>query len=191
MPDPTVRVQEGEGALDMLSLENVIRPWHEFYVLLGTASATLVALLFVTASIATGVFTANRRAPLRVFLSATVVHFSSILAASLIILAPIRSRSLLAPLLLACAVFGLVYSILTWRDTVRDGLSATIDLEDRTRYVLLPVACYLVEIGAAALLLWRTPDGCVVLAVAMSMLLVIGIHNAWDITVWTMTRRRE
>ena len=175
----------------MLSLENVIRPWHEFYALLGTASATLVALLFVTASIATGVFTANRRAPLRVFLSATVVHFSSIVAASLIILAPIQSRTLLALLLLACGIFGLVYSILTWRDSVRDGLSTSIDLEDRTWYVLLPVACYLFEIGSAGLLLWRTADGCIVLAVAMSMLLVIGIHNAWDITVWTITRRGE
>jgi len=175
----------------MLLLENVIRPWHEFYALLGTASATMVALLFVTASIATGVFTANRRAPLRVFLSATVVHFSSVLAASLIILAPIQSRILLAPLFLACGLFGLVYSALTWRDTVRDGLSASIDLEDRTWYMLLPVACYLFEIGSGGLLLWRTPAACVLLAVAMGMLLVIGIHNAWDITVWTITRRSE
>ena len=175
----------------MLPLENIIRPWHEFYALLGTASATMVALLFVTASIATGVFTASRRAPLRVFLSATIVHFSSVLAASLIILAPIPSRIVLAPLFLACGTFGLAYSILTWRDTVREGLSASIDLEDRTWYILLPVACYLFEIVSGGLLLWRTPDGCVVLAMAISMLLVIGIHNAWDITVWTITHRRQ
>lgn len=175
----------------MPPLETVIGPWREFYSLLGTASATLVALLFVTASIATGVFTPGRRAPLRVFLSATIVHFSSILAASLIILAPIQSRILLGPLVLACGIFGLAYSLLTWCDTVRDGLSASIDLEDRTWYVLLPIACYLFEIGSGGLMPWRTHDGCVGLAVAMSMLLVIGIHNAWDITVWTMTRRRD
>jgi hypothetical protein len=106
-------------------------------------------------------------------------------------MAPIQSRMLLASLFLACGVLGLVYSILTWRDTVRDGLSASIDLEDRTWYMVLPVACYLVEIGSGGLLLWRPPDGCVVLAIAMSMLLVIAIHNAWDITVWTITRRGE
>ncbi len=175
----------------MLPLENVIAPWHEFYSLLGTASATMVALLFVTASIATGVFTHGRRAPLRVFLSATIVHFSSVLAASLIILAPIESRFLLVALLLACGIFGLLYSVLTWRDSVRDGLSASIDLEDRTWYVLLPIASYLLEIGAGGLMLWRTRDGTVGLTVAMSMLLIIGIHNAWDITVWTITRRRD
>ncbi len=186
-----IAAHEGEGTLDMPSLGDVIRAWQPFYTLLGAASATLVALLFVTASIATGVFTPNRRAPLRVFLSATVVHFSSVLAASLIILAPLESRILLGALLLACGIFGLVYSVLTWRDTVRDGLSASIDLEDRTWYVLLPIVCYLFEIGSGALMLQRTRDGCVGLAVAMSMLLVIAIHNAWDITVWTITRRRE
>lgn len=175
----------------MLPLENVIRPWHEFYTLLGTASATMVALLFVTASIATGVFTTVPRAPLRVFLSATIVHFSSVLAASLIILAPITSRLLLGPLLLACGIFGLVYSLLIWRDTVRDGLSASIDLEDRTWYVMLPIVCYLFETGSGGLMLWRMHDGSVGLAVATSTLLGIAIHNAWDITVWTITRRRE
>lgn len=175
----------------MLPLEDVISPWHEFYTVLGTASATMVALLFVTASIATGVFTTGRRAPLRVFLSATIVHFSSVLAASLIILAPITSRVLLGPLLLAFGIFGLVYSLLTWRDTVRDGLSASIDLEDRTWYVILPIVCYLFETGSGGLMLWRTHDGAVGLAVATSMLLGIAIRNAWDITVWTITRRRE
>ena len=65
--------------------------WHEFYALLGTASATLVGLLFVAATVSSGVFSSNRRAPLRVFLSATVVHFSGILAVCLIALAPLQS----------------------------------------------------------------------------------------------------
>jgi hypothetical protein len=29
------------------------------------------------------------------------------------------------------------------------------------------------------------------LALSWGMLLVIGLHNAWDITVWAITRRRE
>jgi len=30
-----------------------------------------------------------------------------------------------------------------------------------------------------------------VLAVAMGAMLLVAIHNAWDITVWSVTRRRE
>jgi hypothetical protein len=31
----------------------------------------------------------------------------------------------------------------------------------------------------------------VALALAVGILLVIGIHNAWDITVWSITRPRD
>src|SRR5690242_10112430 len=62
----------------MPPLHDAITPWHEFYNLLGTASATMVALLFVAASIGTGIFT-GQIAPLRVFLSASVVNFGIIL----------------------------------------------------------------------------------------------------------------
>jgi hypothetical protein len=37
----------------------------------------------------------------------------------------------------------------------------------------------------------RLDLGCVVFALSMGVLLLVGIHNAWDITVWTITRRRE
>ena len=65
--------------------------WHEFYMLLGTAAGTLVGLLFVAATVGAGVFSSDRPAPLRIFLSASVVHFSSVLMVSLIVLAPVET----------------------------------------------------------------------------------------------------
>ena len=174
-----------------IPLPLILGGWHEFYILLGTASATMVALLFVAASIAGGVFSHGRRAPLRVFLSASVVHFSSVLAASLIILVPLQSRVALAVLIAACGLFGLTYSCLAWRDTARDQLNAAIDLEDRIWYILLPVGVYVLEIAAGIASTWHTRDACTALAMVTGMLLVIGIHNAWDITVWMITQRRE
>jgi hypothetical protein len=69
-------------------IESLVR-WHEFHILLGTASATMVGLLFVAVTVGSGVVTAERCAPLRVFVSASVVHFSGILAVCLIVLAPL------------------------------------------------------------------------------------------------------
>jgi hypothetical protein len=63
---------------DMPTLTVSLRHWHELYTLLGTASATMVGLLFVTATLGSGVFSTDRRGALRMFLSAS----SSILAAS-------------------------------------------------------------------------------------------------------------
>lgn len=175
----------------IIPLALILGRWHEFYSLLGTASATMIGLLFVAASVGTGVFSAGRRAPMRVFLSASVVHFSSVLAVSLIIIAPLQSRGVLAGLVAMCGAVGLAYSCLAWRDTVRDELNAAIDLEDRVWYILLPVGVYLLEIAVGISIAWHTRDGCVGLAVVTGMLLLIGIHNAWDITVWMITRRRE
>ncbi len=86
---------------------------------------------------------------------------------------------------------GIGYCGLVWRDAARDGLAAKIDLEDRTWYALLPVVTYLGEAAAGVLLGMQRAEGWTVLAVSLTLLLVAGIHNAWDITVWSITRRRE
>jgi len=174
----------------MLPLAAALGPWHDFYTLLGTASATMVGLLFVAASVGSGVFSSDRRAPLRVFLSASVVNFSLLLATSLIVLAPMRAEPWLGVMIVGCAMFGLIHSGLAWRDTLRDGLIKSIDLEDRTWYVMLPVLGYLCLAASGVILALGLIFGCPALAVSVGMLLAVGVHNAWDITVWIITRRR-
>jgi hypothetical protein len=177
---------------DAMSVSEAMGHWHEFYALLGTASATLVGLLFVAATVSSGVFSSNRRAPLRVFLSATVVHFSSVLAVCLIVLIPLQSWLQFGLLVLGCGVFGLVYCGLIARDTVRDSrLMAAIDLEDRTWYMLVPVVGYVLETATGVALAFRFASGSVALAFAVAVLMIAGIHNAWDITIWIITRPRE
>ena len=125
------------------------------------------------------------------FLSASVVHFGGVLAVSLLVLAPFRGWSECGGLLIAGGLFGLAYSGLTWADAVRDGLTRKIDLEDRLWYALGPVIGYLVEVASGASLMLRFRVGCPALAVAMGTLLLVSIHNAWDITIWSVTRDKE
>jgi hypothetical protein len=174
-----------------VKLADALGHWHEFYALVGTASATMVGLLFVAASVGTGVFSADRRAPLRLFLSSSVVNFSSVLAACVVLLAPVENWLLLGGLVAACGLFGLTHACLAWRDTVSDGLITAIDLEDRIWYLVMPIVGYLFVAGSGAALALRLDQGCTALAVSMGLLLAVGIHNAWDITVWSITRRRE
>jgi hypothetical protein len=175
----------------MPPLADALHPWHDFYTLFGTASATLIGLLFVAASVGTGVFSADRRAAQRVFLTASVVDFSLVLATSLIIMAPIPGWFALGGMVLACGLCGLGYSCVACRDTLRDGLFRSIDLEDRTWYIALPIVGYLclAASGVAVAMQWQ--QACAALAVSMGMLLVTGIRNAWDITLWSMSRRRQ
>jgi hypothetical protein len=166
-------------------------PWHDFYMLLGTASATMIGLLFVAASVGSGIFSRSRRGAQRMFLSASVVHFGGVLAVSLFILAPFLGWTDYGAVADAGGAFGLAYCALTWADVLRDGFLQRIDLEDRLWYGLGPVVGYLIEVaaGAALALHWRL--GFPALAVAMGTLLLVSIHNAWDITIWSVTRDKE
>ena len=89
---------------------------------------------------------------------------SSISAASwpsaLFVLTPLRSQTLLAALVTAGGLFGLIYYAITWHDTVRDGLNKKIDREDATWYAVLPVASYLFETICGVILLMRLDLGC-------------------------------
>ena len=175
----------------MQSLSQALAPWHDFYTLLGEASATMTGLLFVAASLGSAIFAQSSLGALRMFLSASVVQFASILSGSLIVLAPLHRWEQAGALILACGLLGVLYSGLAWRTAVRDGVHAKIDLEDRLWYAVAPAVGYLIEAGAGIALFLRMGSACLVLAVAVSVLLAAAIHNAWDITIWGVTRKRE
>lgn len=166
-------------------------PWHDFYMLIGTASATLVGLMFVAASVGTGVFTHERQVGLRTFLSPTVVAFSVVLAASLIAVLPVFNWRVPGFLLVGIGLLGVVYSWLVWRRMIRGGIANSIDLEDRIWYIVIPAVAYLVLAMAGVALGIETEAACVFLAIGVCLLLLAGIRNAWDMTTWIVLRRQE
>ena len=172
-------------------LLEALRKWRDFYALIGTASATLVALMFVAASIGAGVFTREHQAGIRSFLSPTVVHFSTVLIICLLATIPTETWAVLGVLLMCAGVIGLAYSGWVWRRMMRHGIIATIDFVDRLWYALLPIATYLLVI-VAGVSLWRQSEvGLNILALALIVLLLIGIRNSWDMTVWVMDHRHH
>jgi hypothetical protein len=167
-------------------MAETLHEWHDFYLLIGTASATLVGLMFVAASIGASYFTAEREAGLRAFITPTVLHFSAVLVACLAVMVPSHDRVSLSALLLLGAGIGVAYSGNVWLQMRRRGLSTTIDLADHVWYVLTPVTSYLLIAAAGVVVLLRPPAALDLLAAALVLLLLLGIRNAWDMTVWMM-----
>jgi hypothetical protein len=54
-----------------------LKQWHDFYLLVGTAGATLLGLLFIAVSLGAGFLTEERQSGTRTFMSP--VAFSSCL----------------------------------------------------------------------------------------------------------------
>jgi hypothetical protein len=173
-----------------LPLPELLRAWRDFHTLIGAAAATLVGLMFVAASIGAGVFTRAHQAGIRSFLSPTVAHFSAVLFISLFATLPIQSWNSLGILLILSGLIGLGYALWIWRRMVHHGIIGTIDIIDRLWYALLPIAGYLLVIAAGVGLCERDAMSLAVLAAALILLLLIGIRNAWDMTVWIIDRRQ-
>src|SRR5215813_533854 len=81
------------------SLADLVEAWHDFDVLIGTAAATLIGLMFVAASIGASVYTEKDRAAMEAFISPTVVHFSAVLFVAILSLVPSHAWPTLAGLL--------------------------------------------------------------------------------------------
>jgi hypothetical protein len=69
-------------------------------------------------------------------------------------------------------------------------LRGLLDREDQLWCLLAPITGYLFMAAAAvfALVLPASPIGLDLLAVSLVLLLVLGIRNAWDMTVWIAVR---
>jgi hypothetical protein len=169
-------------------LSALLHEWHDFYVLIGTASATLVGLMFVAVSIGTTIFNEDGRAGMTAFITPTVTHFAAVLFACVVATIPSHTWYTLAGLLGAGALAGAVYSgRLVGQIIFRQPFK--IDLEDRLFYAFLPLAAYVLALVAAVLLFARSGAlSADLLAAAVLTLLFSAIRNAWDMMVWIVIK---
>ncbi|MGO8925227.1 MAG: hypothetical protein ACLQF4_20085 [Xanthobacteraceae bacterium] len=152
--------------------------WHDFYMLLGTASAALVALLFVAVSIGASFLTPERSVATRTFMSPVVFHFSTLLLISLIAIVPSHTALSLATGITLVAVAGLAYTTVVLVGLARASVS---DIADRFGYGFCPLAAYLAMLAAAGLVISRAALAADILGVALLLLLAVSIRNAWDL----------
>jgi hypothetical protein len=165
----------------------MLEGWHEFYALLGTAAAALVALLFVAVSIGTSVLTPEpqSRANTSTYMSPVVFHYANILFLSLIALVPTQTWESFGLTIGIASAACLVYTAIIAARVHRNSIS---DLADRFAYAAVPLLCYVAGVVAAWLLLKKSTAGLNVLAGAALLLLVINIRNAWDLMI-SLARR--
>jgi hypothetical protein len=164
-----------------MPFEQALHEWHEFFFMVGTSGATLVALLFVAVSLGTGFLTAERAAGTRTFFSPVVIHFAGVFFVSAVCLVPGHQVTYFAYLIGACAAVGLAVSAFATVQMLRNDWSTL--LEDRLAYGLLPAAAYAALLFAACMIDAGKPLALDVLAGSLMLLLIVNIRNAWDLTL--------
>ena len=168
--------------------EPPLAPWHEYFVMLGTASATLLGAMFVVVSIGIGFLTRDRAAQIGTFLTATVVHLSSILFGSLLTMVPGLGRAWFGGIVTTAALVGLAYSL---RQVVGFTQHPGTEGSDWFWYGALPPVGYALLVAAGIGTLFGLPVSLDLFAAALAALLLAGIRNAWDMIVFLVTQPRS
>ena len=165
-----------------------LHEWHDFYLLTGTAGATLVALLFVAVSLGTGFLTDKRSAATRAFYSPVVVHFGAAFFVSAVGLFPAHEAWVFAVLIGGCAAIGGTVSVVTSVELLSHGWTKYV--QDHIAYGLLPAVSYAVLLVAAAMIYADNDSALELVAGAVLLLEIVNIRNAWDLTL-SMVRQQS
>jgi hypothetical protein len=159
-----------------------LHEWHEFYLLIGTAGGTLVALLFVAASIGVGFFTHEGAPATRTYISPVIIHFTAVLFISALGLAPLHDPLLFAIPVGATGLIGFAVALVITVKVFADRSPHVVPF-DCFAYGVIPAVSYVV-IAAAGMIFVVSPDRALhILAVGLLLLLLINIRNAWDLVL--------
>ena len=168
----------------------LLSSWQNFYMIMGTAAATLTGLMFVVTTLIAGIdaHLSTLNAAVSAFNTPTVVHFGSVLLLAGILSAPWQTFSSLSLLLGLLGLGMAFYSIIVLR-RMRRVPHYQSTLEDWSWYLALPLLASILLIVAAFILLKNPSAALYIVGAAMMLLLLVGIRNAWDMVTFLAVER--
>jgi hypothetical protein len=168
---------------------HAIEAWTSFYVILGSSAGALTGLQFVVAALVADTHNSSGfSSTSSAFATPTVVHFSVVLVLSGIFAAPWAAAGVPMILIGSGGVAGALYSGIVGRRARRQKQYLPV-LEDWLFHVCIPGTAYLTM--AVAALVSRAHIEGALFAVGGSalLLLIVGIHNAWDTVTYIVATR--
>ena len=164
--------------------------WQNFYMIMGTAAATLTGLMFVVTTLIAGIDThaSTLNAGVSAFNTPTVVHFCAVLLLAGILSAPWQTFSSVSVLLGLLGLGMLSYLMIIMR-RMRQMPNYQSTLEDWLWYMAFPLLAHVFLIIAALVLPENSAPALYIVSAVMMMLLLTGIRNAWDMVTFLAIER--
>jgi len=163
---------------------SVIGQWETFYVIVGSSGGALTGLLFVVVALVADRARVTTADGLTTYTTPSVFHFCSVLFVSALIAMPRTGLTSLAVLLGITALVGAVVTLQTMRRISRFELYRAV-AEDWIWHCVIPALSYLGILVAGILLTSATGPALYIIAAANLALLFTGVHNAWDVAVYS------
>ncbi len=159
----------------------LLSSWQNFYMIMGTAAATLTGLMFVVTTLIAGIdaHLSILNAAVSAFNTPTVVQFAAVLLLAGILSAPWQSFSSLSLVLGLLGLGMVVYFIIVLRRMLHMPHYRST-LEDWLWYMAFPLLANVLLIIAALVLSQNPSLALYIIGLAMLLLLLVGVRNAWD-----------
>ena len=170
----------------------VLDGWENFYVIVGSSAGALIGLQFVVITLIAGRPIARGDAQAGgAFATPSVVHFGVVLLLSAIASAPWDEITIVAALWGLLGLAGIAFVVVVAR-RMRTQTAYEPVFEDWLFHVLLPLAAYTVLAISAYAAQYYARSALFLVGAAALVLLLIGIHNAWDaVTYQVFVRARQ
>jgi len=166
--------------------ESLFAPWETFYVIVGSAGGALTGLLFVVVALVADKARTGTARGLGAYTTPSIFHFVNVLVISALVTMPRWGLASLAVLLGACAVVGAYVTITAvWRITRFEEYSPVA--EDWIWHGIIPGTAYVALLVAGITLSSATAFSLDLIAVVTLSLLFVGLHNAWDVALYSAT----
>ena len=170
----------------------LLSDWQNFYMIMGTAAATLTGLMFVATTLLAGLdtHTDTANAGISAYNTPTVVQFCAVLMLAGILSAPWQTVSAISLLLSLLGLSMVIYLIIVLR-RMRRMPHYQSTLEDWLWYMALPLLASMMLIAAAVMLQKNSNPSLALYLIgsAMMLLLIVGIRNAWDNVTFLALKR--
>lgn len=173
-----------------MNAASLLHNWQNFYVIMGTAAATLTGLMFVVTTLIAGIdtHTDTLNAAVSAFNTPIVMHFCSVLLLAGIFSAPWQTLTSVSLLLGLLSLGTALYMIVVmWRMMRIPDYRST--LEDWAWYFVLPFLAHVALIVAAWILAEDPNRALYIIGAAIILLLLVGIRNAWDMVTFLAVER--
>jgi hypothetical protein len=158
--------------------------WDSYFLLIGGAAGALIGLLFVVASLPSGLERQRRLAGASLYMTPTVFDFAVVVVLSGVALVPHLPSRHVALAVGICALAGAIYLGLVAMTMARGKLFAPSHWSDLWCYGMGPFVIYLGLGAAAAAAALAAIWAPLAVAGAAMALLLLGIRNAWDLVTW-------
>jgi hypothetical protein len=175
----------------MDSQVTALSEWQNFYVIVGSSAGALIGLQFVLIALIANMPRIKDQVQAGgAFATPTVVHFSAVLLLAAGMNAPWRGIVPVAVIWGLMGLIGTIYAITIAR-TMRRQTAYKPELEDWLFHAILPFVAYALLIASAWRLFFDPRTALFGAAAGALLLLIIGIHNAWDAVTYHLFANKE